>query len=126
MATVFYSDLPLNFKINPITGDIPTAKNELAVKKSLINLMKTPVGSRPFAPEYGTRLSDFLFELADSETEFRLNDEIAQTIERFEPRVTLVAIETNINENGIEIKIEYYIVNIPDLQQLQTTVTRTA
>lgn len=126
MATIFYSDLPLTFKVNPITGDVPPAKNETAVKKSLINLLKTPTGGRPFAPEYGTRIADFLFEPGDTETELKLNDEIAQAIERFEPRVRLVAIETNIEESGVEIKIEYYIINIPDLQQLETVVTRTA
>lgn len=125
MASAF-SDLPLTFKLNPITGDVPPARNESAVKKALINLVRTPVGSRPFNPDYGTRVYDYLFEPADTETELRLNEEIAQAIERFEPRARLVAIETSIQENGVEIKIEYYVVNVPDLQQIQTVITRTA
>lgn len=125
MASAF-SDLPLTFKVNPITGDIPPARNESAVKKALINLIRTPVGTRPFNPDYGTRVYDYLFEPADTQTELRLNDDLAQAIERFEPRAKLVAIETAMQENGIEIKIEYYVVNVPDLQQLQTVITRTA
>jgi phage baseplate assembly protein W len=125
MASAF-SDLPLSFKVNPITGDVPPARNESAVKKALINLIKTPVGTRPFAPEYGTRIYDYLFEPADSQTELRLNDDLAQAIERFEPRARLVAIETSIQENGIDVKIEYYVVNVPTLQQLETVITRTA
>ena len=125
MASAF-SDLPLTFKVNPITGDIPPAKNESAVKKALINLIRTPVGTRPFNPDYGTRVYDYLFEPADTQTELRLNDDLAQAIERFEPRAKLVAIETTMQENGIEVKIEYYVVNVPDLQQLQTVITRTA
>lgn len=125
MASAF-SDLPLTFKLNPITGDVPPARNESAVKKALINLVRTPVGARPFNPDYGTRVYDYLFEPADTETELRLNEEIAQAIERFEPRARLVAIETSIQENGVEIKIEYYVVNVPDLQQIQTVITRTA
>lgn len=126
MATAFFSDLPLNFKVNPITGDIAPARNESAVKKSLINLIRTPVGTRPFAPDYGTRVYDFLFEPADTETELLLNEEIAQAIDRFEPRARVVAIETNMQDNGIELKIEYYVANVPDLQQLETVITRTA
>lgn len=125
MASAF-SDLPLTFKVNPVTGDVPPARNESAVKKALINLIKTPVGTRPFAPEYGTRVYDYLFEPADTQTELRLNDDIAQAIERFEPRARLVAIETSIQENGIEVKVEYYVVNVPTLQQLETVITRTA
>jgi len=125
MASAF-SDLSLSFKINPITGDIPPARNESAVKKSLINLIKTPVGTRPFAPEYGSRVYDYLFEPADTQTELRLNDDLAQCIERFEPRAKIVAIETSMKDNGIEIKVEYYVVNVPALQQLETVITRTA
>ena len=125
MASAF-SDLPLTFKLNPITGDIPPARNESAVKKALINLIRTPVGTRPFAPEYGTRIYDYLFEPADSQTELRLNDDLAQAIERFEPRARLAAIETSIQDNGIEVKIEYYVVNVPQLQQLETVITRAA
>ena len=125
MASAF-SDLPLSFKINPITGDVPPARNESAVKKALINLIKTPVGTRPFAPEYGSRVYDYLFDPADSQTEVRLNDDLAQCIERFEPRAQVVAIESSITDNGIEIKVEYYVVNVPTLQQLETVITRTA
>jgi phage baseplate assembly protein W len=125
MASIF-SDLPLSFKITPITGDITPVRNERAVKKALINLIQTPVGTRPFAPEYGTRIYDYLFEPADQQTELQLNDDLAQAIERYEPRARLVAIETNIQENGIEIKIEYYVVNVPILQQLETVITRSA
>jgi phage baseplate assembly protein W len=89
-------------------------------------LIQTPVGTRPFAPEYGTRIYDYLFEPADQQTELQLNDDLAQAIERYEPRARLVAIETNIQENGIEIKIEYYVVNVPILQQLETVITRSA
>jgi phage baseplate assembly protein W len=121
-----FSDLALSFKVNPITGDIPPARNESAVKKALINLIRTPVGTRPFAPEYGTRIYDYLFEPADQQTELQLNDDLAQAIERFEPRARLAAIETNIQENGIEVKVEYYVVNVPQLQQLETVITRSA
>jgi predicted component of type VI protein secretion system len=67
-----------------------------------------------------------LFDQADSQTELRLNDDLAQCIERFEPRAQVVAIESTITGNGIEIKVEYYVVNVPILQQLETVITRTA
>ena len=38
----------------------------------------------------------------------------------------MVAIESSITDNGIEIKVEYYVVNVPTLQQLETVITRTA
>jgi phage baseplate assembly protein W len=120
----FFSDLPLSLTVNPITGDISTARNESAVKKSLINLLKTPVGTKPFLLDYGTRLQDYLFEPADIETELAINDEIAETIKKFEPRVELVAIESSIQDSGIQIRVDYYVVNVSEPQSLELIIKR--
>jgi phage baseplate assembly protein W len=79
-STEIYRDLSLNLTANPVTGDIPVTKNESAVKKALINLLRTPLGTRPFSPEYGTRFYDFLFKPADAETESDINEELNQCI----------------------------------------------
>lgn len=121
-----YSDLPLSFNIHPITGDVAPVGDVRAVKNALINLLYTPPGSKPFYPQYGTNLEKFLFEPADSFTESELNEEIAATIEKFEPRVKLTAIETSIEDYGIDIKIEFFVRNIPGEQVLETTITRTS
>jgi phage baseplate assembly protein W len=125
MAAVFFSDLPLNFIANPITLDIPTLKNEAAVKRALLNLIKTPVGSRPFRPDYGSKIYDYLFEPADVSTELEINEELAREIQKYEPRVQLISIESNIEEQqGIKIKIVYYVINSPSPQTLETVITR--
>jgi phage baseplate assembly protein W len=128
MATVptFYKDLSMNLTPNPVTGDTPPATNEGAVKKALINLIRTPLGTKPFSPEYGTRLYDFLFRPADAETESEINDELNQCITKFEPRVTIVSITTDMSEDGIEINLNYYVKNVAGQQTLTTTITRTS
>lgn len=125
-APAFFKDLSLNLTPNPVTGDTPPAANENAVKKALINLIRTPLGTRPFSPEYGTRLYDFLFKPADSETEADINDELNNCITKFEPRVKVVSITTNMNDDGIEIELNYYVVNVSAQQTLTTTITRTS
>jgi len=126
-APAIFKDLSLNLTPNPVTGDTPPATNEGAVKKALINLIKTPLGTRPFSPEYGTRLYDFLFRPADSETEAEINDELNQCITKFEPRVTITSITTDMSGDGIEIQLNYYVSSISFTQQtLTTTITRTS
>lgn len=123
----FYRDLPLNLTPNPVTGDVPVAKNEIAVKKSLINLIRTPRGSKPFDPDYGSSVFDYLFAPADEQTSLDINEELAETIKKYEPRVTVTAIESNIDEFfGIEVTVEYYINNFSALQTLTTNITRTS
>lgn len=126
MATEsYFSDIPLDFTPHPITGDVHPAKEEKAVKAALINLLRSPVGERPFDPEYGVNIEKFLFEPADPITENEINEDIAYAIKTFEPRVELVSIESTMIEYGVDITITYYVKNIPDLQTLETTVTRT-
>lgn len=126
MATEsYFSDIPLNFTPHPITGDVAALKEEKAVKAALVNLLRSPVGERPFDPEYGVNIEKFLFEQADSITENEINEDIAYAIKTFEPRVELVSIESTMIEYGVDITITYYVKNIPGLQTLETTVTRT-
>jgi phage baseplate assembly protein W len=125
-SAFFFKDLPLNITPNPVTGDIPIATNEMAVKKSLINLLRTPIGSRPFNPEYGTRLYEFLFNQADTESESDINNELNDVITKYEPRVKIISITTNIEDYGIDVSIDYYVVNIRGIQTLSTTITRTS
>lgn len=127
MATTdkLYSDIPLNFIANPATGDVRPIGNETAVKSALLNLMRSLPGSKPFYPEYGVNIEKYLFELADPTTESMINEEIARCIKQYEPRVDLLAVESSMEDYGINIKIEYYVKNIPDIQILETTLTRT-
>jgi phage baseplate assembly protein W len=120
-----YSDVSLSFAINPISGDIPTVKDESAVKAALFNLIRTPVGTKPSNMDYGTRLDEYLFALGDGQTEVEINEEIASAIERFEPRVMVVSVESNIIDQGVEIIVEYYVKNFKDMQVLRTLITRT-
>lgn len=124
-AETFYSDIPLNFIANPATGDVRPVSNELAVKSALMNLLRSAPGSKPFYPEYGVNISKYLFDLADPITESQINEDVAKAIKKYETRVDVSSIETSMEDYGIIIKIEYYIKNIPGLQALETTITRT-
>jgi len=121
---VFFKDFPLSFTVHPVTKDISMAKNEEAVKSALRNLLKTPQGTRPFRPDYGVNLPRYLFEPATYATEVSINKEIAEAIQRFEPRVQLIAIESKVKENeGIDVTIQYTVTGFQRPQVLETTIT---
>jgi phage baseplate assembly protein W len=123
----FFKDLPLNLTPNPVTGDVPVAKNETAVKKALMNLLRTPRGAKPFDPNYGSPVFDYLFAPADEQTQLDLNEDVADVIKKYEPRAFVVAVESKIDENsGIELSVDYYVQNSTQLQTLSTNITRTS
>jgi phage baseplate assembly protein W len=121
---LFFRDIPLAFRINPISNDISIAKNEDAVKKALINLLGTKVGTRPFRPDFGVDIEKYLFEVADYETEVDINKEIGRAIQEYEPRVRLITIDSTIQENnGVKVVITYTVAGFSRVQTLETTVT---
>jgi phage baseplate assembly protein W len=121
---VFFKDVPLIFRVNPVTNDLSLAKNEEAVKKALINLLRTKIGTRPFRPNFGVDLDRYLFETIDYDTEIEINKEIARAIREHEPRVQLITIESKLDEqNGIKVVITYRVTGFSRVQTVETTVT---
>ena len=108
-----YSDLDLDFKINPITGDINKKKGVDAVKRSIRNLIFTNYYERPFNSSIGSDVPSLLFENVDVITASLLEDAIAKLINIYEPRVQLtsLAVFADIDNYGFNIQLEYVILN---------------
>ncbi len=108
-----YSDLDLDFKINPITGDINKKKGVDAVKRSIRNLIFTNYYERPFKTELGSGVPSLLFDNVDVITASSVKDAIEILINTFERRVQLldVSVYADIDNNGFNIQMSYIILN---------------
>lgn len=92
VAGDIYKDVSFNF-IHPATGDVLASTDIDAIKNSVKNIILTPIGSRPFFPEFGTRVSGLLFEPAGALTGAAIKDEIEEGIRKFEPRVNRLEVQ---------------------------------
>jgi phage baseplate assembly protein W len=127
MATInFYKDLPLDFTPHPVTGDVRPITNEVAVRRSLSNLINTTKGSRPFMPDYGSSVKNYLFSRNGAFTLYELKNSLRRDIEKYEKRISLRDIKISYSDDGFDIKLEYVIKNAAGIASLQTTVKRTA
>jgi phage baseplate assembly protein W len=127
MATInFYKDLPLDFTPHPVTGDVRPVTNEVAVRRSLSNLINTTKGSRPFLPDYGSSVKNYLFSRNGAFTLYELKNSLKRDIEKYEQRISLRDIKIDYSDDGFDIKLEYVIKNASGIASLQTTVKRTA
>jgi phage baseplate assembly protein W len=122
----FYKDLALDFTPHPVSGDIRPLINETAIKRSLMNLIRTKKGTRPFNPEYGCDISNYLFSYEPGFTEYNLQKEITDAINKHEPRVSVNEVDIKFEENGIELNIQYIIKNINRVGSVSTSLTRAA
>lgn len=108
-----YSDLDLDFMINPITGDINKKKGVDAVKRSIRNLIFTNYYERPFKASLGSGVPALLFDNVDVLTASSIRDAIEILINTYERRVQLISIDVyaDIDNNGFSIEMSYVILN---------------
>ena len=108
-----FSDLDLNFTIHPIKKDINRHTNETAVVNSIKNLILTNHYERPFQPDIGSNVRRMLFENMDTITSTVLENEIAQTIKNYEPRVNIstLNVSPDYENNGFKVYMQFYVVN---------------
>ena len=110
-----FKDISLSFSKHPVTNDIIALKNEDAIKKSVINLVRTQINERFFNSLLGTTLGTTLFELIDEESFDFLEDEIEVLLRNFEPRITVTRVfaQGQVDSNSVFVQIEYDIVGLP-------------
>lgn len=108
-----YSDLDLDFQINPITGDINKKKGADAVKRSIRNLIFTNFYERPFNSSIGSDIPRLLFDNVDVITASMIEDALIRLINTFEPRVQLIRASVYADEDnhGFNVQLEYVILN---------------
>ncbi len=109
-----FKDISLSFNRHPVTNDVISLKNEDAIKKSVVNLVRTKVGERFFNSLLGSNVENYFFELADSGIVTPLEDEIKNVIRNFEPRVSLrrVDVQLYLDQNELNVVIVYDIIGL--------------
>jgi phage baseplate assembly protein W len=132
MATSFtnvtrqYRDLDLNFNIHPIRKDINKNVGDMAVINSIKNLISTNNYERLFNPIFGGNIRAMLFENMDPVTALRMEKEIVNMIQNYEPRAILdsVTIVPQYESNAYDVKIRFRIVNRQDPIQISFQLER--
>jgi len=123
MATIknLYSDIDFTFTRKPVTNDIALSYDEMAVIRSVRNLLLTNHYERPFQPELGSNINSLLFEPISPITSSSLQTEIENMISNYEPRALVKSVTVNArpDQNAYEVSLEFYIQNAT----LPTTVT---
>ena len=109
-----FKDLSISFKFNPLSGDLIALKNENAIARAVRNIVLTTPGEKLFDPDFGSSVSEILFENVDDITAVSIRDEIRSSLTNYEPRVELidVEVEPNFDENQFDVLITYRIIGV--------------
>ena len=83
---------------NKAAQSVEMVSDEAEIEGSLAVLFSTQIGERLFRPTFGCNLDDYLFKSNSTVVVLRMKNMISQTIEEFEPRITLDSVDINMDE----------------------------
>lgn len=123
MTTInqMYSDLNMEF-LKSWDNDVKKNVGLKAVKDSLLLIITTKKGTRPFDPNFGCDLNNALFENINPLTIDTLSKNIHESIRNYEPRVSKLNVEVTpqYDDNAIIVSVSFSIIDNPDeLEQLK-------
>jgi phage baseplate assembly protein W len=118
-AAAIYSDLPINFDVHPIKGDLVLTTDENAVKRSVRNLLLTDPYERFFNPDVGAGIRQSLFENMSKDTAYVLQEKITETITNYEPRANLYSV----NVKALPDENSYYATIVFGINSTTSPIT---
>ena len=109
-----FRDLSASFQANPLNNDLVVLKNANAIARSIRNIISTSPGEKFFDPDFGSNVTKLLFENLDDISAISIRDEIENSINNYEPRVSLISVETtqDYDNNAFDVKLTYRIIGI--------------
>lgn len=120
MTTIneLYSDLDTKMDI-AWNKDVAAATGARAVKNSILGIITTRKGSRPFMPEFGCNLTDELFENLTPLVADTIQRNITSAVQNYEPRVNNIYVEVTplYDDNSLIVTINFSVVDNPDTLQ---------
>jgi len=111
-------NFPLDVNVN---GTIATIGGARKLEQAMTLILSTYPGERPFRPEFGSRLRDFVFEGATADVFGRIEREVRDSLAMWEPRTTIKEVIVYPSEdqpNLLNIDITYVIKGENDPRNL--------
>tara|TARA_B100000530_G_scaffold310550_1_gene237038 strand:+ start:355 stop:756 length:402 start_codon:yes stop_codon:yes gene_type:complete len=123
-----FKDVSMTFQKHPLTSDILALKNESAIARSVRNIVFTVPGEKFFDEDFGSRISQALFENINDISANIIKNEIESSLKIYEPRVNVreVEVRPNFDQNEFNVTIIYEIIgaDVP-AQELQFVLQST-
>jgi phage baseplate assembly protein W len=108
-----YSDIDFTFTRTPGRNDIALSYDEMAVVRSVRNLLLTRNYEKPFQPKIGSRIHHILFEPLSPISSAKLKSEIEEVVNNFEPRAKIdyVTVVEDPEKNAYSASIQFFVGN---------------
>ncbi len=96
-------------QVDENTGRIKTSHHEEDIQEAIRLIIMTCKGERLMRPDFGCGLQDFLFDGMDYDTTSQMRQEIQRSLTNWEPRITDVEVDVEMNEGKLMIHVAYIV-----------------
>ena len=124
VARRWFTDIDINMKNHPITGDVVLKYDLNAIKRAVMNLVLTNHFERPFKPSLGVNLRGMLFELNNAPNRTVLENQIKEMLNKFEPRITVTNVMSTTDNNLLNVTLMFQVGNSPEPHSLDLVLER--
>tara|TARA_Y100000022_G_C13098503_1_gene305668 strand:- start:259 stop:660 length:402 start_codon:yes stop_codon:yes gene_type:complete len=109
-----FKDISFAFDPHPVTKDLPVLVNERAIIRSVRNLVETIPTERPFNSSLGSDIRGSLFEFVDVANAYVISEQIRNTVEFYEPRISNLKVEVDPrpDDNAFSCNVFFDIVGL--------------
>lgn len=122
-----YKDVDLKFEPHPVTRDVMVRTDSRAVMQAVRELVMTTAGEWDADRNIGAGANRLLGENADPMVLANMRTTIEDNIKRYEPRADLKNVQVTQlvdNLNAVRIRVEFYTLNIPEIQVAEIPLIR--
>jgi hypothetical protein len=116
-----YNDLPYDLTRDEF-NDVDLLEDLESIRQSIRTIVLTKIGTRTRYqnPLFGSGVADLLFEKINVFTLSRIDEEISLAIGNWEPRVSVIAVDVNINpdRNELKVQINFRVINLDIIDEI--------
>lgn len=91
--------------VGSIRGILPRQEDAQIIKNDILQLLLTKPGERIYRPDFGTSISNLVFDNINTSTIEIIKNEITDALARHEPRVSVKSINVVNVEHDLYIKL---------------------
>jgi uncharacterized protein len=103
------------------TGGIALVSREREIEEAIRLILGTTPGERPMRPEFGCRIHDYVFGLADGTTANEISAEVTRALGRWEPRIDVQEVVVSfdaLDQTLLYIDVRYSLRRTNDRRNL--------
>jgi len=115
MEQTSYVGTGLASPITLVRGKPVINTNAELINDSIADILSTPIGSKLFLPEFGSRLQELTFEPNDEVVKSMIRLFVYEALNKWEKRINLADIKFEVSGALIDCYIEYRILSKHDI-----------